>query len=632
MKPKDATILALGAVLLLAGPSLATYTIPVDAFTEGGGTGSVEQYVLTYTAGQASPVGISGAGTHSLSTGLLATLLPDVMPPLLSHQAPQLVGDRIPVDIEVIVSDDKTGVDAVNLYYREGGRLAWRDRPMQPAGGDLFSASIPAAAVTEKGLAYYVEAADAAGNLSRYPANAPDSVVSLRVWFTDFESAFELPAGQYRMISLPGSTNGDPDSILVDDFGSYDRTLWRLGRWNAPDTGCADYCYDEYPDLEDFLPGRSFWLIAEQAKTFDFTGMSTEITGPVHIHLEKGWNQIGTPFAFTTDWLSTEVEYGGSVFTIGQQHVIGSDTVHVEDYLISYDGAYHDDELALEPWAGYWVRNAGTVEVDLLVYPEAASAILASSARAPYGCETMAALYAIKVGAEHFTEQTSRVGMSPAAEDGWDAMDHRQPPPIGPYLRTVFSKQAWGRYSGTYMTDIRGVCEDGAAWPFVVQASKATNITLDIEPIVPGPEAWHVVLYDTQSGMKLTHGDLPYRFSADGDRSFVLVAGTEDFIETQEATSGINLRPQLVAVSPNPFSDAAEVSFYVPHRTPVRLEVFSVQGRLVNVLADSEFDAGVHRAVWDGSSQAQASVAPGIYFLRLGVPGRVETSKILLVR
>lgn len=632
MKRKAISALAVGAVLLAAGPSLATYTIPVDALTEGGGTGSGGQYVLTFTTGQASPVGLSGAGAYTLSAGLLSTLLPDVMPPLLSHQPYELVSARVQVDIEITVSDDKTGVDTVSLYYREGGRSAWRDRPMQPAGDDLFTCNIPAAAVTEKGLVYYVEAADQAGNVSRYPAGAPDSVVSLRVWFTELKSAFELPAGQYRMISLPGSANGDPDSILVDDFSPYDKAVWRLGRWNAPDTGCAGTCYDEYPQIEDFYPGRAFWLISKQQKYFDFSGMSTDIARPFSVHLEKGWNQIATPFAFATDWLSAELEYDGSIFTIGQQHTVGSDTIYVEDNLISYDGSYHGLESALEPWAGYWVYNAGTVEVSLLVYPQAAGAVLNASPRLPYGPETMTALYGITVKSKEFVGQTGLAGMSRLASDGWDVMDHRQPPPITDHLIAVFSKTAWGRYSGTYMSDIRAANEGGSTWDFSVQAPKPTGVTLDIEQLVPGPENWKIVLYDIQAGMKLSPSDLPYDLRMDDERRFVLVAGTEDYIVGHQNSSGISLRAQVVSVSPNPFSDAAEIAFFVPARTPARLVVFSVQGRLVSVLADREFDAGVHRSTWQGTSHDQSRVAPGIYFLRLEVPGKVETRKILLVR
>ena len=98
--------------------------------------------------------------------------------------------------------------------------------------GSSFSASIPPSAVTERGILYYIEAADSAGNVSRYPASAPDSIVDVRVWFEDLPSGFEIPAGEYRMVSLPGSADASPDLVLADDLGNYDKKAWRLGRWS----------------------------------------------------------------------------------------------------------------------------------------------------------------------------------------------------------------------------------------------------------------------------------------------------------------------------------------------------------------------------------------------------------------
>ena len=49
------------------------------------------------------------------------------------------------------------------------------------ADGGTFSAELPPSAVTERGLLYYIEATDNAGNVSRYPRGAPDSLISVRV-------------------------------------------------------------------------------------------------------------------------------------------------------------------------------------------------------------------------------------------------------------------------------------------------------------------------------------------------------------------------------------------------------------------------------------------------------------------
>ena len=94
----------------------------------------------------------------------------------------------------------------------------------------------------------------------------------------------------------------------------------------------------------------------------------------------------------------------------------------------------------------------------------------------------------------------------------------------------------------------------------------------------------------------------------------------------------MGLKPQIVSVKPNPFTRSAEIAFYLPARLRTTLQIFSVEGRLVTTLANSELEPGYHTARWHGQSDNRTSVAPGIYFLRLEVPGTVETSKILRVQ
>ncbi len=626
---RKVAVLMICGILVYAAPSLCSYSIPTYALTEGGGSGADSHYEVLYTTGQASPIGVSTDGTYSLIGGLMPTLLLDAQPPLLQHQPIHLATDGMSVEIETSVTDARAGVDTVVLYYREGGHSGFTSAPMTQGSGDIYTGTIPASSVTEKGLTYYIEAADLVGNVSRYPSDAPDGLVSVRVMFTDLESALELPAGQYRMISLPGSTSGNPDTVLVDDFGAYDKTVWRLGRWNAPDTGCAGTCYDEYPSIAGFYPGRAYWLISSQAMTFDCSGMSVDICQPFAIRLEPGWNQIGTPFAFTTDWATAEIACQGLTFAVGQEVVIGQDTIYVEDNLISYDGTYHGLRTELVPWDGYWVYSASTVGVDLVLHPAIPASPLAES---PDGDAQMEVLYGLKATARDLNEGMCLAGMSRQAKDGWDAMDRREPPPIGDYVRAVFDRPAWGRHSGTYMADVRVSSASGASWDFTVQVSRPADATLEIESIVAAPRDWRAVIYDTHAGMKLTPDDLPYRFRSDGGRDFILVVGTDAYIEAHEAQADLRLRAQIVSVSPNPFDEATEIRFFIPRRSNVRMQIFSVEGRLVRTVADSKLDAGLHTARWRGLSENRGPAAPGIYFLRLEVPGAIKTAKILRVR
>jgi hypothetical protein len=626
-------VLLVGLILLLTLPAqvLAGYKIPVRTANSGGGKATTSVYELTYCIGQSSPTGTSAVSTSELSSGLVPMLY-DLVPPAVLHAPAAEVPARTSVEILAHVSDTRSGIDTVRLFFREGDYYTFREKPMLSIVEDTYSATLPPSSVTERGLVYYIEAADNKGNIAHYPPGAPDSLVNLPVAFTDLASP-TMPAGEYRMVSLPGlPADGSPDAILVDDLGFYGKKDWRLGRWDVEGCG-GEGCYDEYPSVDDFAPGHAFWLITSDAKAFDFSGLSVDITTPCAIPLQRGWNQIAAPFGFATDWLSASLTRGGKSYAIGDLYVAGGDTILVEDNLISYDGSYHSFQSQLAPWAGYWLYNSSNVDVDLLVSPSVAA--LAT------GLETAAARTAareagdgaqllpdgvdfalsILVKSPERGEHRSLAGVGPAASDAWDPLDLHEPPAIGDYTRGVFLRQGWGRLSGRYLADVVEAEADGVSWPFVVESSGADHPSLDLETIGRTPSGWQVFLYDLDAGVGLGLESLPYSFDVEPDRRFQLVAGTSSFIAAREASGDLNLRPGITGAAPNPFGPAIKVTFFLPSEGPVSLRVYSVDGRLVRTLDERMMERGIHAATWDGKSSSGREAAPGLYFVRLEAPG-----------
>ena len=60
-----------------------------------------------------------------------------------------------------------------------------------------------------------------------------------------------------------------------------------------------------------------------------------------------------------------------------------------------------------------------------------------------------------------------------------------------------------------------------------------------------------------------------------------------------------------------------EIRFELPIATPVRLEVFDLQGRRIATLAEASFPAGFHTVSWDRRDATGVRVKPGIYLYRL---------------
>lgn len=78
---------------------------------------------------------------------------------------------------------------------------------------------------------------------------------------------------------------------------------------------------------------------------------------------------------------------------------------------------------------------------------------------------------------------------------------------------------------------------------------------------------------------------------------------------------------------PNPFNPETNISFTLSEPSIISLEVFSVDGRLVQKLTTSRYQAGNHTLRFNASS-----LSSGIYFYRLTTGNRFLTKKMLLMK
>jgi hypothetical protein len=101
------------------------------------------------------------------------------------------------------------------------------------------------------------------------------------------------------------------------------------------------------------------------------------------------------------------------------------------------------------------------------------------------------------------------------------------------------------------------------------------------------------------------------------------------------STSGVDGAPvtefALAPVWPNPVRLAGHTVFALPRPARVRLSVVDLQGREVMLLADGEYAAGRHPADFS-DARMRGGFVPGLYFLRLQVPGRTIVRRFLLMR
>ena len=83
---------------------------------------------------------------------------------------------------------------------------------------------------------------------------------------------------------------------------------------------------------------------------------------------------------------------------------------------------------------------------------------------------------------------------------------------------------------------------------------------------------------------------------------------------------------------PNPFNAETQISFSLPTRSAVRIDIYDMLGRRVNTLVDAHMDAGVHRVVWNGRSESGESLSSGIYIYRMNAGQFTDSKKMLIVK
>ena len=95
------------------------------------------------------------------------------------------------------------------------------------------------------------------------------------------------------------------------------------------------------------------------------------------------------------------------------------------------------------------------------------------------------------------------------------------------------------------------------------------------------------------------------------------------------------LTPRVFALYgnyPNPFNPMTKIGFSLPEAQPVRLGVYTVDGRRVATLVNEVRGPGLHEVLWNGRDDAGRQSASGVYFYRLDAGPRSEVRKMTLMK
>ena len=83
---------------------------------------------------------------------------------------------------------------------------------------------------------------------------------------------------------------------------------------------------------------------------------------------------------------------------------------------------------------------------------------------------------------------------------------------------------------------------------------------------------------------------------------------------------------------PNPFNPETNIQFDIPEQLPVKLAIYDLSGKEVNVLVQDTFVPGKYQVIWGGKDQYGQSVSAGMYIYRIEAGSFRSTKKLILLK
>ncbi len=532
--------------------------------------------------------------------------------PLVYNTGDSLIGKPQPLRIATVDSVYTSG----ELYYRLAGKTAYDSVALTGSFGH-FSVTLPAAAVTIRGVEYYLTLVTLQGVRLSFPGLTPSLTPSfLPVRVQRVFPPTPPTAAHYKMFSSPMILdNSLVMGQLGDDYGAYNPAQWRVFRWvrnGYRELGSSAGLYLD--------PGNAFWVITSSGTPFSLKrGVSVPSGQSYPVPVDTGWNQIANPFGFNVAW-SQVVGVEGSGFMTGPY---------------AYDGTQYKIAPVLEPYEGYFVYN-GTQQPASLLFPPVETTLAALHkegrfATAPGPGEFILQLSAALPGTE-FRDTYNYIGFRTGASSGRDKLDAPKPPPIGDGLHLNILDGGI-----PYLENYKSASGEGASWVIDLDATGTKGkavLTLTPSGTLPAGYSLHVLDLVNENAVPAASGSFEVNLDApNAPRYFKVIMGTEAY--ASDESQGIPLQPVSYALEqnyPNPFNPATTIRYSLAKKSQVVLEIYNTLGQRVRTLSSGVQSTGEYSLVWDGSSDTGGHVASGVYFYRLRAGEYSAVRKLVMIR
>ncbi|GBD88412.1 flagellar basal body rod modification protein [bacterium BMS3Abin03] len=134
-----------------------------------------------------------------------------------------------------------------------------------------------------------------------------------------------------------------------------------------------------------------------------------------------------------------------------------------------------------------------------------------------------------------------------------------------------------------------------------------------------------------QSTMNIMFTDGTQTTYTIGDVSSITFENVTSIEDLKNLTSIVN-EFRVLQNYPNPFNPSTSIEYYLPDQGLVKINIFNINGELINTVTNGYQSAGQHKTLWDGTNESGMKVASGLYIYRVAFNQKVISKKMLLIK
>ena len=597
MKERIKTLIILSLISVLVSQE---YKIQFSHIPIGQGVGLSDSISVSNSIGAVLSNNMS-SDSFAVGTGFLQTTQSvfSESPVISSFNLPDIMFKTGQSVLITATLYDLNGINSVELLLQKGAGAKEISIPMFNITDDQYGGNIPDSLLTTENFRVKINGVDNMG----YSTSTVYQSSEIR--FNNGELSMEnlhsyYPEGvkrnKWKLISWPGQPKDVRLSVSELEKGHV------FLDWNS--------IKNKYETPEEIHLGKAYWfrhIYNEPVLFQEDTSTALSLENFV-ITLDRGWNLIGSPFAFPVTFEKDS---------------------NVTDPITYDEKGWTGYQTELFPWNGYAVyTDINSAELTLIPFSESDS----SRARALRNEEWY---INIKLESQNYINHSAEIGRRKYAKDVLDMFDT----PVFPEIDNALSvsMDLNGAKSFKYMRDVRSIDESNGVWNLKLDAHKNER-KISVSGHLRGLD--HKI---STAIIDIPDRKIIYNFLEKGleivkesqvSYDLKLIVGDEDFVfNTAEAI--LNDIPEKFSLSqnyPNPFNPVTRMDYTLPKRSRVVISIYNVLGQEVKTIINREQEYGYHSITWDGIDNRGKQMSSGVYFARMNSNSFSQTKKMLLVK